>query len=145
MMWTTIIMCHLYINLNIKPSQSITNKLLTLHWSHNDHGGVSNYQSQGCLLNCLFRRRSKKTSKLRVTGLCAGNSQGPVNSPHKAPVTWKMVPFDEVIMKFHSISREVCINLRFDLFKSAVSKKVSGIYIYTFVKGWFRDTEAIIW
>ena len=26
------------------------------------------------LLNRLFRRRSKKTSKLRVTGLCAGKS-----------------------------------------------------------------------
>ena len=25
-------------------------------------------------LNCLFKRRSKKTSKLRVTDLCAGNS-----------------------------------------------------------------------
>ena len=29
-----------------------------------------------CLLNRLFRRRSKKTSKLCVTGLCAGNSPG---------------------------------------------------------------------
>ena len=29
-----------------------------------------------CLLNHLFRHRSKKTSKLRVTGLCAGNSPG---------------------------------------------------------------------
>ena len=29
-----------------------------------------------CLLNRLFRRKSKKTSKLRVTGLCAGNSPG---------------------------------------------------------------------
>ena len=27
-----------------------------------------------CLLNRLFRRRSKKTSKLRVNGLCEGNS-----------------------------------------------------------------------
>ena len=27
-----------------------------------------------CLPNLSFRRRSKKTSKLRVTGLCAGNS-----------------------------------------------------------------------
>ena len=27
-----------------------------------------------CLLNRLFRRRSRKTSKLHVTGLCAGNS-----------------------------------------------------------------------
>ena len=29
---------------------------------------------QDCLLNRLFRSRSKKASKLRVTGLCAGNS-----------------------------------------------------------------------
>ena len=73
--------------------------LRTLRWRHNDHGGVSNHQPHGCLLNCFFRRRSKKTSKLRVTGLCAGNSSGPVNSPHKGPVTRKMVPFDDVIMK----------------------------------------------
>ena len=35
---------------------------------------VSNHQPHNCLLNRLFRRRSKKTSKLRVTGLCVGNS-----------------------------------------------------------------------
>ena len=34
--------------------------------------------AHGCLLNRSFRRRSKKTSKLRATGLCAGNS--PVTS-----------------------------------------------------------------
>ena len=66
---------------------------------HNDHDGVSNHQPRGCLLNRLFRRRSKKTSKLRVTGLCAGNSPGPVNSPHKGSVTRKMFPFDDVIMQ----------------------------------------------
>ena len=71
---------------------------LTLHWRHNDHGGVSNHQPHGCLLNRLFRQRSKKTSKLRVTGHCAGNSPGPVNSPHKGPLTRKMFPFDDVIM-----------------------------------------------
>ena len=38
------------------------------------HDGVSNHQPNGCLLNRLFRHRSKKTPKLRVTGLCAGNS-----------------------------------------------------------------------
>ena len=46
----------------------------TLRWRHNDHDSVSNHQPHGCLLNRLFRRRSKKTSKLRVTGLCAGKS-----------------------------------------------------------------------
>ena len=37
---------------------------------------VSNHQPRDCLLSRLFRRKSKKTSKLRVTGLCAGNSPG---------------------------------------------------------------------
>ena len=70
----------------------------SLQWRHNDHDGVSNLQPHGCLLNRLFGRRSKKTPELRVTGLCAGNSPGPVNSPHKGPVTRKMLPFDDVIM-----------------------------------------------
>ena len=48
----------------------------SLRWRHNDHAGVSNHQPHGCLLNRLFRRRSKKTSKLRVTGRCAVNSPG---------------------------------------------------------------------
>ena len=51
-------------------------KILTLRWRHNDHAGVSNHQPHGCLLNRFFRRKSKKTSKLRVTGLCSGNSPG---------------------------------------------------------------------
>ena len=49
-----------------------------LQWRHNECDGVSNHQPHGCLLKRLFRRRSKKTSKLHVTGLCEGNS--PVTS-----------------------------------------------------------------
>ena len=52
--------------------------VLTLQWRHNEHYRVSNHQPYNCLLNRLFRHRSKKTSKLRVTGFCAGNS--PVTS-----------------------------------------------------------------
>ena len=47
-----------------------------LLWRHNGRDNVSNHQPHDCLLNRLFKRRSKKTSKLRVTGLCAGNSPG---------------------------------------------------------------------
>ena len=47
-----------------------------LRWRHNGHDSVSNHQPHHCLFNRLFRRRSKKTSKLRVTGLCVGNSPG---------------------------------------------------------------------
>ena len=46
----------------------------TLQWRRNGCDSVSNHQSYDCLLQDLFKRRSKKTSKLRVTGLCAGNS-----------------------------------------------------------------------
>ena len=38
------------------------------------NGDVSNHQPHDCLLNRLFTRWSKKTSKFRVTGLCVGNS-----------------------------------------------------------------------
>ena len=44
-----------------------------LQWRHNEPDGVSNHQPHDCLLNRLFRRRSKKTLKLCVTGLCEGN------------------------------------------------------------------------
>ena len=48
----------------------------SLQWRHNEHGSVSNHQPHDCLLNLFFRRISKKTSKLRVTGLFAWNSPG---------------------------------------------------------------------
>ena len=71
---------------------------MSLHWRHNGRDGVSNHQPHDCLPNRLFRRRSKKTSKLRVTCICAGNS--PVNDEFPAQMTSnaKMSPFDDVIM-----------------------------------------------
>ena len=42
----------------------------TLQWRQNGRDGVSNHQPHDCLRN----RRWKKTSKLRVTVLCEGNS-----------------------------------------------------------------------
>ena len=49
-----------------------------LQWRHNGRDRVSNHQPHDCLLHRLFR--------------------GPVNYPHKWPVTRKMFPFDDVIM-----------------------------------------------
>ena len=60
-----------------------------LRWRHNWHDGVSNHQPHNCLLNRVVRRRSKKTSKPRVTGPCVGSHRSPVNSRHKWPVTRK--------------------------------------------------------
>ena len=52
----------------------ICTEMLTLQWHRNEHDGISNHRHLDCLLNCLFRCRSKKTSKLRITGLGEGNS-----------------------------------------------------------------------
>ena len=81
----------------------------SLQWRHNGRDSVSNHQPHDCLLNRLFRRRLKKTSKLRVTGLVRGIHRGPVNSAHNWPVTWKMFPFYDVIMiKKHKKAQIMC-------------------------------------
>ena len=41
-------------------------------WRYNERDGILNHRCSYCLLNRLFRRRSKKPSKLCVTGLCEG-------------------------------------------------------------------------
>ena len=45
---------------------------IPLQWRHNKRDGVSNHRRLECLLKRLCRRRSNKTSKLRVSGLCEG-------------------------------------------------------------------------
>ena len=45
----------------------------SLDWRHNERDGVSNHRLLDCLPNRLFRHRSKKISKLCVTGLCEVN------------------------------------------------------------------------
>ena len=63
-------------SLDMAPSRkwSSSGDKLSLWWRHYERDGVSNHQRLDCLLNRLFRRGSKKTSNLRVTGLCEGNS-----------------------------------------------------------------------
>ena len=89
-----LILCYIHWN------PKVTRVPTSLQWRHNGHDGVSNHQPHHCLLNHLFGRRSKKTLKLCVTGLCAGIHRGPVNSLHKWPVTRKMSPFDDIMIKW---------------------------------------------
>ena len=77
-------------NLCVHVRYSSVEKHIPLQWRHNGCDSVSNHQPYDYLLNCTFRRISKKTSKLRLTGLC--------NSPHKWPVTRKIFPFDGILM-----------------------------------------------
>ena len=73
--WTDTFEC--LVNVAIYPNKFVSfilSRDSALLWRHNGCDGVSNHQPHDCLLNRLFRRRAKKTSKLRVTGLCVGNS-----------------------------------------------------------------------
>ena len=58
---------------------------ITLQWRHNERVGVSNHQHRDCLINRLFKRRSKKTPKLCVTGLWGGNSPVTGEFPAQRP------------------------------------------------------------
>ena len=71
----------------------------SLQWRHNGRDGVSNHQPHDCLLNRLFRRRSKKTSKLRVTGPCEGNSPVTGKFPAQRASNAEMPPSNKVIMQ----------------------------------------------
>ena len=89
----------LFIEIEKSIFESGRDLLPALQWRHNERDVVSNHQRLCCLLDRLFRRRSKKPSKLRVTGLCVrGTHRWPVNSPHKGSVTRTKIPFDDVIM-----------------------------------------------
>ena len=78
--------------------------LLSLPWRHNEHDGVSNHQPRNCLLNRLFRCRSRITSTLCVTGFCVG----------------KLFPFYDVIMLWqvfiwNHMLRSTCIMLHWTI------------------------------
>ena len=83
---------HCQCHLSIRP--------ITLQWRHNECDGISNDRRIDCLLNRLFRCWSKKTSKLRLTGLCEGNSLVTSEFPEQGPVMRKMFLFDAVSMIF---------------------------------------------
>ena len=78
-------------------------------WRHDESDGVSTHRRLRCLLNCCVRHRSKKkTLKLRITGLCAGNSPVTDEFPaHKASnaenvsIWWR---HHELYLNEHSVS-----------------------------------------
>ena len=72
--------------------------LLIWEVQSNERDGVLNRRRLDCFTQPFVQAQIKKTSRLRVTGLCEGIHRWPVNSPHKEPVTWKMLSFDDVIV-----------------------------------------------
>ena len=99
----------------------------SLLWRHNGRDSVSNHQPHGCLLKCLFRRRSKKTSKPCVTGLCAGNSPGTGEFPaqmasnaENVSIWWRhhvILPYHYLIIITYMKSKVIMQRLRGHAFR----------------------------
>ena len=71
----------------------------TLQWRHNDHDGVLKSPAPRLFSQSFIQAQIKENIKAPRHWPSCGETPGPVNSPHKGPVTRKMVPFDDVIMK----------------------------------------------
>ena len=80
---------------------------ISLQWRHNGHDGISNHQPPDCLLSRLFRCRSKKTSKLCVTGFCAGNTSvtGEIPAQMASNAENVSIWWRHHVMRFHELSQ----------------------------------------
>ena len=77
---------------------------------HNVRDSVSNYQPHDCLSSRLFGRRSKKTSKLRLTSIYAGNS--PVTGKFLAQMASKAKCFHmmaSLCQKYGILKEAICV------------------------------------
>ena len=81
------------------PLRRWPRRIRTVHWRHNEYFGVPNHQPNDCLLNRLFRRRLKKHQSSASLAFVRGIHRSPVISLYKGPVTRKMFPFDDIIMR----------------------------------------------
>ena len=128
--------------------------MLSVQWRHNGRDGVTNHQPHDCSLNRLCRRRSKKTSMLRVTGLCAGNSPVTGEFPAKrasnaenVSIWWRhhdyttMMPLSHDVEKYLSClsNHEICLAAWFKVRKLYLK---SFSYSKSFCQAYFMVTKA---
>ena len=103
-----------------------------LLWRHNGHDCVPNHQPHHCFFNCLFGRRSKKTSKLRVTGLCVGNSPGTGEFPAQMASNAENV---SIWWRHHGINAEAALNIHFNQANALEASARRGCSCYSFQSG----------
>ena len=122
----------------------------SLQWRQNDHDSVSNHQPHDRLLNCLFGRRSKKTSKLRVTGLCVVNSPGTGEFPaqmasnaENVSIWWR----HHVVIRAQvsPCSRKISRSLRVTGSDLGFSSKPYSLTVSKKIPGCFRVLLCLFW
>ena len=75
-------------------TSSVKEMAMILQGRHNEQDGVVNHQPHDCIVNCLFRRRSKKASKFPSMALCGGWW-----IPGKRAIDAEIFSFDDVTMR----------------------------------------------
>ena len=116
-----------------------------LQWRRNEHDSVWNYRRIECSLNRLFRRRSKKTWKLRVICLCVGNSpvtgEVPAQRASNAvnvSIWWRHYGNHEIV------SNTFCMNVKpYKLFRN-ILKNTPWIYTNALTHCSLEDV-AVLW
>ena len=119
--------------LNLVLDKTSTNQ--ALQWRHNGGDGVSNHRCVGvCSTVCssAYQRKHQRSASLAYV---RGIHRWSVNSPHKGPVTWKMFPFDDVIinslwyfLNFKEKIKKSFIKIRQSRELVQVSKYIKQIY-----------------
>ena len=87
--------------LSVHSDPLVTSRILysySSQWRHNERDSVSNHQPHQCLLTVYSSADQRKHQSFASLAFVRRIHRGPVNSPHKWPVTRKMFPFDDVIM-----------------------------------------------
>ena len=69
-----------------------------LQWCHNERDGVSNHQPHDFYSSVYSGADQRKHQSSASLAFVRGIHRWPVNSPLKGSVTWKMFPFDDVIL-----------------------------------------------
>ena len=74
--------------------------IFLLQWRHNERDGVSNHQPLDSIVySIVYSGADQRKHQISASlAFVWGIHRWPVNSPHKGPVTRKMLPFDDVIM-----------------------------------------------
>ena len=75
-----------------------------MQWRHNGRNDVPKTNLTIVYSTVYSGTDQRKHQSSATLAFVRGIHRWPVNSPHKWPVTWKMFPFDDVVMKESSIS-----------------------------------------
>ena len=86
-----------------------------LQWRHNERDGVSNHPRIDVRSTVCSGADQRKYQNSAPLAFVRGIHWWPVDSPHKGPVTWKMFPFDDVIMHYIVISKTSCAVKHIDM------------------------------